>query len=524
MITVVNALKAYIGVQFAMLTRKVIDHASAGNTDMFTKACIQLAGCVLLLVLFIVVITHLRDKMAAFLDRDWKRGLSHTLLNGEYKRVSAYHTGEMINRMNNDVRTVNGALVSIIPNLAAMMTSMIAAASMLAQMDLRFTLIFGGAAVLLIVFTGFIRRHLKGMHKRVSESEGKVNGFIQEMLEKLLMVQALDVSEEMERREEELLEKRWILQRKRKNVSIVAGAGVNFVSGAAEALAIVWCASRLIRGEMSFGTIAAITQLVGQLKAPLVNFSGFIPQYIQMIASAERLREIDEITIDTEKPINGAMLYNEMEAIRTDALCFSYEDGRNSIEFGDMSIPKGAFAALVGPSGAGKSTFLKLLLGIYPPEAGDVYVKTKDGRVPVGRATRKLFAYVPQGNLLISGTLRENLILTNPDANDDMLKRALYVSDLEEMIASLPQGVDTPIGENAMGISEGQAQRISIARAILSGGKVLLLDEGTSALDAETEKTVLRRISEMEDITCIAVTHRPAAMELADIKISIKGS
>ncbi len=520
-ITASHSLVAYLMVRFALLCRQVIDAATAAQTASFQTACLRIAGCVILICILNLIVVHFRETLLATLDRAWKRDLTHTLLTGEYKTVREYHTGEMINRMNNDVRIVNGGITSIIPGLASMLTSLIAAISVLATLDIRFTAIFFAVGIVMFVFTALIRKRLKGMHKAVSESAGAVSGFIQEMLEKLLMVQAMDVGEEMERREDELLEKRWKLMRKRKNIHMISSTGIQFVFYSAEAMAIIWCASRLLRGEITFGTLAAITQLVNQLKAPLVNMSGFLPQYVALSAGAERLKEIDDLKVELPEPEDGMALYESMRSIETRGLVFSYEENRSPIAFRDIAVPKGAFAAMIGPSGTGKSTFLKLLLGIYPPDHGEIFVNCLEGRIPLGRSTRKLFAYVPQGNLLISGTLRENILLTKPGATEEELQRALYISDLTTMISELPNGLDTQIGENALGISEGQAQRISIARAVLSGAPILLLDEATSALDEETERTVLERIRALEGVTSIAVTHRHAAMQIADVVIDI---
>ena len=190
-----------------------------------------------------------------------------------------------------------------------------------------------------------------------------------------------------------------------------------------------------------------------------------------------------------------------------------------------MTIPKGGLTVIIGQSGIGKSTLLKLLLGLYHADSGSLFLDTQDGPLPIDRGTRALYSYAPQGNFLLSGTLRENLTYTNPSATDEQIREALYVSAMDEYVASLPEGLDTRLLENGAGLSEGQAQRISLARAILSGAPVLLLDEVTSALDAKTEQIVLERITALPGKTCIAVTHRPAALALADhiIEVTEKG-
>jgi len=184
-------------------------------------------------------------------------------------------------------------------------------------------------------------------------------------------------------------------------------------------------------------------------------------------------------------------------------------------------LPKGSFAVITGQSGIGKSTLLKLLLGIFRPQKGSLYLHTENEKIPVDRRTRRLFSYVPQGNLLFSGTLRENLTLVRPEATEEELNLAIYASAVDEFLPQLPQGLDTVLGESGAGLSEGQGQRLAIARAVLEGAPVLLLDECTSALDEVTEQKVLRRLRALPNRTCIMVTHRPAAIELCNWRLEV---
>jgi len=210
-----------------------------------------------------------------------------------------------------------------------------------------------------------------------------------------------------------------------------------------------------------------------------------------------------------------------MKALRGAELCFAYDRDR-IFENAEFVIEKGSFGAILGHSGIGKSTLLKLLMGIYKPGSGKLYVETEEGQVPINRSTRRLFAYVPQGNLLLSGTIRENLTITRPNATDEEIREAIHISCMDDYVYAFPQGLDTPMGESGAGLSEGQAQRLSIARAVLSGAPILLLDEATSALDGETEKLVLERLRSLHNRTCIAVTHRPAALALCDWTMEMK--
>lgn len=508
-------------VLFALGTRGVIDAAVAGDIRAFGPACLQQGGIILGILLCQILVRHLRERLRADLERDWKRQLLHGLLHGDYVEVSSYHSAELLNRLNNDVTKVNDGVISIVPNGASMVIQLVSAVLVLGSLDGKFTLLVVGLGIAVIAATAVMRRRLKTLNKEVSRQDGLVSGFLQELMEKLLMVQTMDVAAEVERRADVLMEERYGTQRKRKNVSLLANTCVSVMFYGAGFLALCWCATRLLRGEMTFGAMTAVIQLVNQIQAPFVNLSGVLPQYIAMLSSAERLMELEAIQgVPAPMKESPLELYNKMDAIGAEGLHFSYDRDQILLD-AKFTLPKGAFAVITGPSGIGKSTLLKLLLGVYQPEKGKIFISGQMENVMLDRSTRRLFAYVPQGNLLLSGTLRENLTVVRPEATEEEICQAVYISAMDEYLSQLPMGLDTPLGESGMGLSEGQAQRLAIARAILGGAPILLLDECTSALDGETEQKVLLRMKELTNRTCIAVTHRSAAMDLCDWRLEL---
>lgn len=516
-----NGANALFGVLFALGTRGVIDSAVAGDRALFFEACVKQCCIIAGILISLTVSRHLRDRLSADLERDWKSRLLHGLLHGEYAAVSGYHSAELLNRLNNDVAKVNDGVLAIVPNAVAMLTKLAAAVLVLGKLDGWFTLLVVVLGSCVFAATALMRRRLKHLNKQVSEYDGKVSGFLQETMEKLLLVQAMDVSAEVERRADSLMEQRYRIQRIRKNVSLITNTGISLMYYGAGFLALGWCSLRLLNGQMSFGSLTAVIQLVNQLQSPFVGLSGVLPQYIAMTASAERLMELE--AIQGEPAPTGEdprALYSRMDGISAEGLTFSYDRDR-LLDDTSFVLPKGAFAVITGPSGIGKSTLLKLLLGIFQPEGGCLKLDCGEESVLLDRSTRRLFAYVPQGNLLLSGTLRENLTIVNPRATQEELEQAIYVSTMDEFLPGLPQGLDTPLGESGAGLSEGQAQRLAIARAVLGGAPVLLLDECTSALDEVTEEKVLQRLRDLPNRTCIAVTHRPAAVALCDWRLEV---
>ena len=522
-LVVCRIASAIFGVWFALGTQAVIDTADAGDAQAFFRACI-LQGILILAILLESVITmHLQERLTGKMDWNLKKRFLHGLLQGEFSKVSQYHTGELLSMMNHDVQVLIVSTLNLLPALASMITRLVAAMTVLIAMEPRLAIVVLVGGVVVVVVTGFVRKGLKGLNKRASRAQGKVSGFIQETLEKLLMVQAMDISDVMEQRAEVLLKDRYHIHRQKKNVSILSHTCMNLLAYGAAFGALVFCSYGILNRVMTFGQLTAISQLITQLRGPFTNMSGLAPQYAALSAAAERLMELDEIcNTDVVERREPDSLYEKMQGIRAEELTFAY-DRDFVFDHASFYLPKGSFGVIVGHSGIGKSTLLKLLLGIFPPISGQLRLETEDGSVLVDRTTRRLFAYVPQGNLLLSGSLRDNLLVTKQDATQEEIDRAIYVSAMDAYLPTLPEGLDTVVGENALGLSEGQAQRLSIARAVLSDAPILLLDEATSALDDNTEKLVLQRIRELPGKTRIAVTHREAATQIADWSLEMHG-
>ena len=520
-LTAAKVGNALFGVWFALGTRQVINTAVSGDKDAFLYACLIQGGIILSLVFTQWLGRHLHDKLEAELDRDWKKNLLHTLLQGDYASVSAYHSGELLNRLNNDVRAVDEGILNILPNCSAMVARILGALGAMLALEPVFTGILLAAGALLLLVTGFARRKMKAVHRQVSEAEGRVSSMMQETLEKLLLVQAMDLGDEMEHRTHSRLDVRFRAQRKRKNIALFANTAISVLYYLAGFGALAWCAMGLLSGTMSFGDLTAVTQLVNQIQSPFVNLSGVLPQYAAMLGSAERLMELESVLReDISRETLPRDTYQQVDAICAENLSFGYD--REEI-LTDLSfrLEKGCFAVVTGPSGRGKSTLLKLMLGIFRPGSGELYLDRAGEKVPLERSTRQLFAYVPQGNLIFSGTIRENLLIVAPEATDEAVAQAIFVSAMDDYLPQLPQGLDTVLGESGAGLSEGQSQRLAIARAVLGGAPIVLLDEATSALDEETEKKVLERLRQLPDRTCIAVTHRLTAKDMANAQLDL---
>ena len=340
----------------------------------------------------------------------------------------------------------------------------------------------------------------------------------------LLVVKAFSVEDKIQEQTDKLQEDNFIAKIKRRNFSIYANTGLNTVFSVGTVFAVAFGAWRILTGGMTYGDVTAMIQLVNQVQSPFASLPGIMPQYFSMIASAERLMEIDSIKEENhinECPIDVDKTYKELSEISFKNISFKYD--RDVIfDNTSLTVKKGDFVAITGISGIGKSTLLKLLLGVFNAQNGCITLKTTDGEIAVDKNTRRLFSYVPQGNMVVSGTIRENLTFINDDVTEDEIAQAVEVSCAKQFIDELPRGLETVIGEKGLGLSEGQIQRLAIARSLLSKAPILLLDEATSALDEKTEKQFLTNLRQLENMTCIIVSHKKAAIEICNKNIRIK--
>ena len=519
--TILNALISYAGVQFSLTTKSVVNNAISGDSHTLRLSCVALIGLCLFRLFGNMLNQFLSVNLNEKLERDFKYSILHDILRSDYSSISHYHSGDLIQRMDVDSATVYQGVLGFTGGLCSIATSLVAGVAALLQIAPRFTILFGTIGLLLGSTALAFRRVLKRLSKASSAANGRVSGFFHEAISKLMVIQALDVAPEVERRTESTLDQRWSVRRKQRNVSMFSRFGIALVSSASYLITMLWCAGKLMAGVITYGDVTAMISLVTTVRTNAIALPRTLPQIFDITAACDRIMELEALPRQRDpETAKTRALYDSLTGFTAEHLTFAY-DRDPVMKDVSLTVPKGGLTVIVGQSGIGKSTLLKLLLGLYMPQSGTLTIDLPDGSVPVSRATRSLFSYAPQGNFLLSGTLRENLTFTNPDATEEEIQAALHASALDEYVQTLPQGLETVLLENGAGLSEGQAQRLSLARALISGAPVLLLDEVTSALDSATEATVLERIAALPGKTCIAVTHRPAALALASHIIEV---
>ena len=528
LLSVFFIILALVNTVIALLSKYAIDaaqhaaEATGAARDKYIHDIIMWGIIILVVIsarlILRVVSSAMGIKVQAKLTMKFRSKLFYGILNKKYEKINKIHSGELINRLTSDISIVADGVITIIPNMLYYITQFVGAFVVLVVIAPKFTVVFLIAGIFISIITLLLRGKFKGLHKEVQSTEGVVRSFFQEAIESMLVVKTFGAEDTFLEKGDEYQDINFWAKMKRRRVSILANAGFSFIFNAGYLAALVSAAVKVATKAMTYGTLTAMLQLITQIQAPFVNITKVVPDYYAIIASAERIIEIEKIENEEKdiEDIDADKFYKNFEAAKFEDIKFNY--GRESVlEEGNAEFNKGDFVAIRGISGIGKSTLMKMLLGVFKPNEGTIKLYKTDGEaVEASPSTRCLFSYVPQGNYLFSGTLRDNIKLINPYAKDEDIQKAMVIADIAEFVNGLPDGLDTVLGEKGLGISEGQAQRLAIARAIISDAPIILLDEATSALDAETEKRVLDNIKSLNSKTCVIITHKNAALQVCN--------
>lgn len=552
-------LQAAVLVGFALACRAVIDQAVAGNVDGLLASAAGLAGVIVAQLVLRLAINSIQERIRARFALELRKSMLDSIFSAQYSSILRFHSGELSNRMFSDVQVVSNGVATIIPSFVSMFMQLVFAIAVLALISPPMVALFAAAALLSFVLARTLRGRLKALHKTVQEKEGTVRVFLQEALEHQLVIRSFGAQPATSARADALQEDHFAAQMRRRGYSIAANASFSFFFNALYAVALTWCAFELLHGTMSYGTLMAVLQLVARIQVPVSSLSGMLPQLYQALASAERLMEVANLPQAQDcLPGTAAEFYERFSGVRMSDLAFSYDDGegKGTADAGGAAggagdggaagvvgvaekravgpscedigltcenafIPKGSFVVVEGPSGSGKSTLFKLVLGAYDAD-GFTYELVNGARATASQVPPGVFAYVPQDNFLFAGTVRENVAFAAPNATDDQVKRACEIACAWDFVEELPLGIDTMIGEHGQGLSQGQLQRLAIARAVCSGAPIMVLDEVTSALDNATEAAVLANIAQLTGKTVFVAAHRAKAREFATMRLRVE--
>ncbi len=516
-LVVLNAWSAVCVTLFAMFSKIVMDNAQNKDADALFKNALILCFLIISQIIARVVASFVEAVGQGKSEIRLKTNVFSNIIYSKYANVNERHSGDLMARLTADVTVVSDNYIHILPTLVGYLVRIASAAIALWTLDKRFALIFIICGTILIFVAALFRKKLKSLHLAVQTRDARVRSFMQEMLESLFAVKVFGIEEKIIKRSHKQQKKFYREKVRKKSFSILATISFSLAFAMGFLAAVSYGAYGVLNGVMTFGTVIAIIQLVNQLQSPVMGVTSVLPSFYAMIASAQRLMEISEIEKD-DSQCDYSVSYEDFKKIKAENISFGYADEKviSDISF---SVNKGDFVGIKGPSGAGKSTIFKLITGLYSADDGNIFIETAKGDYSCQK-TRHLFSVVPQGNMLFSGTIRENVTMLNPDATESEIKDAL--SDAcAEFVYDIDGGLDFVLSEDGGGISEGQAQRLAVARALLGNGKILLMDESTSALDSESEKKLIDNLKARKDITVLFITHRESVLFNCDYEITV---
>lgn len=514
-LTLIGIAVSYISTRFAVAAMYLLDSVTGKSSKGFSECVVSLAAFLviqlLLQVLYTVYDIRIRTKFKNLLSRN----LFYSIMTRDYLSISDIHSGELINRLTSDIEIVYTNVIDTIPGLATLISGIAFSFFTMFKLDRQLSVICLALGPLVMVCALIYGRKMKKLYKACRKSDGVIRSFMQECIQNIMVIKSFCSEKKAYVAAGELQEENYKFNMKRGYISVLVNIMYYLALTAAYYFAVAWCAYKIKIGIMTVGTFTAIIQLVGQIQSPFRDVASVIPNFYAACASAERIMEIEELEPDSDDDDTSSPPFEEFNKISAENICFSY-DKKPVLNDVSFEIYKGETAVLRGISGIGKSTLLKIILGIVKPSSGTAELVFDSSRIKIGKSVRKLFAYVPQGNLILSGSIRDNIAFFDDNIDEKKIIAAAKNACIWEYIASLPDGLDTVIGENGSGLSEGQLQRISIARAFYSDAPIILLDEATSALDEGAEAKVLKNIKEMKNKTCIIITHKDAALKICD--------
>ena len=517
-----------ISLFYVWLSKDLVDTAVEHfQGDLQRQRIISLAIIFTLVSLSRPILTaiksYMQSRMAVSMTNSLRQRLFDEMLKTEGDVGRKYHSGDMINRMESDVSAVTNAFCAAVPNLFWAGLQFAAAFACVLYVDLRLSLILVVLLPIAAPAGKFIMKKVRKLTLRIKSSDSRIQSHIQESIQHHTLLRTLEYTDGSSQMLGELQDENYSRNLKRIGFSIIARVLMSLAFTLGYLVAFLWGVRGLSTGVVTYGVMTAILQLVGQLQRPLLQASENLPSLLHCTASIDRLMELEDLP---KEEAEDALMLGAPAGVRVRNLSFQYPDGEEKvIDNLSFDFKPGSRIAITGRTGIGKTTLLKLILALSRPTSGSIELYDSETSVPVSVKTRCNFAYIPQGNTLFSGTVRENLLMGDRNADEERMKEVLHLA-AADFVMDLPEGLDTICSEAGGGLSEGQAQRIAVARGLLRPGSIVLLDEFSSALDPATEEEMLSRLTAKDGLcagkTMIFITHRESILNFCDSELKFE--
>lgn len=470
---------------------------------------------------------RLSAKISLRVNNEIRADVFGKFISTTWEEVSAFHSGDLLNRINGDVSTVADSVIGWIPSVTIKSAQFIGAIAIICYYDAAMALLSLISIPAAALISSLLLRKMRSYGTKIREAGSELMSFFEESLQNIQTVKAFGLSQSLDGRLAQLQKIYYDTSLEYNALSVKVTSGMSVLGLFVSYLCMGWCIFRLFTGAIDIGTMVLFIQLSSYLSSSISSLISSVPTVISATVSAGRIISVLNLPREEEDESLAAREiadFGEAPEIEFRDVSFGYKNGGKVFSEVNLTVAPGEFAAFVGPSGGGKTTLLRLLLGLVKPQSGKATLSAKGKTTEISSATRRIFTYVPQEKAMFSGTVAEMLRLFSPEATDEEINAALKAACAYDFVAALPEGINTPLGERGAGFSEGQNQRLAIARAVLRKAPVLLLDEATSALDLETERRVLENITALcRGKTLIVMTHRESVLPLCDSVYRISG-
>jgi ABC-type multidrug transport system fused ATPase/permease subunit len=515
-----------LGLSMVWLCKRFIDVTiRQGTTNDIIVMIVALVAIVIGVILCRQLYYYLGIKDKAKQTTDVRLRIFSYLFRRQMFDQKEMHSGDVTSRLEKDIDVVSDATTSLLPDITVTLFQLTGAFLLMQSMDTRLAWALLLLTPLFVIVGKLIGRKMRMMTLDIRKQESIIQMLVQETMEHNAVLRSLESGDWITDRLDDMQQDLRVKIRKRARFTVISRLLIGSSFSLGYIMAFVWGALQLRSGVITFGVMTSFLQLVSQIQNPILQMLNMMPQFIQASASIDRLEELEQVEVENEttNDTNFTNLGYAEIGVKVEDVSFQYADGdREILSHFSFDFKPGSKTALMGHTGAGKTTLFRLLLALTKPNAGTMTVYDSQGQQAISEQTRSNFVFVPQGNTLMSGTIRYNLLLARPDATDEALEDVLHTA-MADFVLDLPDGLDTECGERGSGLSEGQAQRIAIARGLLRPGGILLLDEISASLDEATERELYRRLfAKYPGKTMIFITHRPVVCELCDQVIKLR--